>query len=304
MTALDLREIARALGGEVTGGQVVAPGPNHSRNDRSMSVRLSQAAPGGFVVKSFADDAFAACRDHVGAALGLPSDFWRTKGPGSESARPITFVPPHEPAAEPDQAERIARARAIWDAAGDAHGTVVERYLKSRGLALPDGSDALRFNARTPWREDSGEVVRVPAMVALMRAVEGDAITGVHKTRLTVEGTKVGRKMQGIAAGAAVKLDADDAVTMGLAIGEGVETVQQGRALGFRPAWALGSAGAIAAFAVLPGVEALTIHAERDDTNRAAVEACAERWHRAGREVRIVEPTRGSDLNDAMRGLP
>ena len=37
----DLRAIAWALGGEIVGGQIVAPGPGHSAKDRSMSVRIS-----------------------------------------------------------------------------------------------------------------------------------------------------------------------------------------------------------------------------------------------------------------------
>ncbi len=303
MSGFDLRTIARALHGEVQGQRVLAPGPGHSRIDRSLSVRLSSTAPGGFVVKSFADDDFAACRDHVGAVLGLPSDFWRTKGQGGGSARPLAYVAAREPAPGLDHAERIARARAIWDTASDAHGNCVEVYLRSRGLDLPVGADVLRFNPRTPWREDSGEVIRVPAMVGCLREIQGDAITGVHKTRLTREGAKVGRKMQGKAGGSAIKLDPDDAVTMGLSIAEGIETAVQGRQLGFVPAWALGSAGGIAAFPVLGGIECLTIHAERDDTNAKAVETCAARWHRAGREVVIVEPRTGSDLNDAVRGM-
>ena len=47
--------------------------------------------------------------------------------------------------------------------------------------------------------------------------------------------------MYGEANGAAIKLDADEMVTMGLTIGEGIETVLSARQLGFRPAWALGS---------------------------------------------------------------
>jgi len=45
---------------------------------------------------------------------------------------------------------------------------------------------------------------------------------------LSANGTKLGRKMQGLASGAAVKIDDDDAVTMGLTIGEGVETCLAG----------------------------------------------------------------------------
>ena len=57
MTGLpSLRGIARALGGEVIGGQVLCAGPNHSAKDRSLSIRLSSTAPDGFIVQSFAGD--------------------------------------------------------------------------------------------------------------------------------------------------------------------------------------------------------------------------------------------------------
>jgi hypothetical protein len=80
-----------------------------------------------------------------------------------------------------------------------------------------------------------------------------------------------------------------------------------------RPCWVLGSAGGlkttgepyggIAAFPVLPQIERLTILAENDErgTSARAVEACAARWHAAGREVIISEPIIGKDLNDAIR---
>ena len=139
-------------------------------------------------------------------------------------------------------------------------------------------------------------------MLAALRAIEGDAITAVHRTRLTADGQKIDRRMFGIAAGSAIKLDADDAVTMGLTIGEGIETGLAARQLGFRPAWALGSVGAIASFPVLAGIEALTILAENDDSgaSQRAVQECGQRWHDAGREVVVVEAAAG-DVNDALR---
>lgn len=71
---LDLHRLARDLGGEVSGGQVLAPGPNHkSPTDRSLSVRLDPNAPEGFLVNSFANDDPLACRDHVRAKAGLPA---------------------------------------------------------------------------------------------------------------------------------------------------------------------------------------------------------------------------------------
>ena len=68
---LDPRAVARALGGNVSGRNVVAPGPGHSRADRSLSIKIDPAAPEGFIVHSFAGDSPIECRDYVRAALGL-----------------------------------------------------------------------------------------------------------------------------------------------------------------------------------------------------------------------------------------
>src|SRR5262249_51967925 len=69
---LDLRALARALGGEVVQGQVRAPGPGHSAGDRSLSVKLSDTAADGFIVHSFAGDDAIKCRDYIKEKLGLP----------------------------------------------------------------------------------------------------------------------------------------------------------------------------------------------------------------------------------------
>ena len=66
---LGLREIARALGGEVVGANVLAPGPGHSRRDRSLSVTLSASAPDSFLVFSYAGDEWRDCRDYVAKRL-------------------------------------------------------------------------------------------------------------------------------------------------------------------------------------------------------------------------------------------
>ena len=76
-----IQKMARALGGKVSGGQVLAPGPGHSPADRSLSVKPDPAAPEGFFVHSFADDDPIACRDHVRARLGLPK--WEPNGAGT-----------------------------------------------------------------------------------------------------------------------------------------------------------------------------------------------------------------------------
>src|SRR5262245_46177481 len=65
---MDLRSIAKALGGEVTGGQVLCPGPGHSPCDRSLSVKLANNED-GFIVFSHANDDWVKCKDHVRAHL-------------------------------------------------------------------------------------------------------------------------------------------------------------------------------------------------------------------------------------------
>jgi hypothetical protein len=75
--AFSLRALARALGGEIAGRQVLAPGPGHGPRDRSLSVRLSAIDPDGFVTHSFAGDDFRDCRAHVLARLGLTAAPYR-----------------------------------------------------------------------------------------------------------------------------------------------------------------------------------------------------------------------------------
>lgn len=65
----DLRAIARALGGEVHGHQVLAPGPHRPPTDRSLRVWLSPNSPDGFLAQSSRGDSFHACREHIRAHL-------------------------------------------------------------------------------------------------------------------------------------------------------------------------------------------------------------------------------------------
>ena len=71
-TLPDVATIAKQLGGEVSGGEIVCPGPHHSAADRRLSVKIDSTSPDGFVVHSFAGDDTIGCRDHVRAKLGLP----------------------------------------------------------------------------------------------------------------------------------------------------------------------------------------------------------------------------------------
>jgi Toprim domain len=90
-----------------------------------------------------------------------------------------------------------------------------------------------------------------------------------------------------------IRLWPDDEVTLGLTIGEGVETVLaaatriQHRGTLLQPAWACGGAGNLSAFRVITGIESLTILVDRDESGggQDAAAVCASRWLDAEREV-------------------
>ena len=67
-----LEDMARLLGGEIVKDGVSCPGPGHSQDDRSLSVKPSRDAECGFVLNSFAGDDIQVCKDHVRQKLKLP----------------------------------------------------------------------------------------------------------------------------------------------------------------------------------------------------------------------------------------
>src|SRR5262249_44221341 len=124
---LDPRAVARALGGNVSGRNVLAPGPGHSRADRSLSIKIEPAALNGFIVDSFAGPVPLECRDYVRAALGLGARERRRRQSSLRWSQPCTVSPG-------DADYRSALALRLWSEGCDPRGTVVADYLASRRL--------------------------------------------------------------------------------------------------------------------------------------------------------------------------
>jgi hypothetical protein len=170
---------------------------------------------------------------------------------------------------------------------------------------LPDVHGVLRFHPNCPF----GQGQRHPCIVALWT----DALTAepraIHRTALKSDGTKLGRMSLGPTASCVIRLWKDEAVSSGLIIGEGIETVLAAARIEHRgtllqPAWATGSAGNLASFSVCAGVEALTILCDNDKTGigQTAACECARRWLEAHREVIVLVPHgEGKDFNDWER---
>jgi hypothetical protein len=176
-----------------------------------------------------------------------------------------------------------------------------------RGIDLADVPDhaGLRFHAQCPWERSTA-----PCIVSRFTHAVTGAPLGIHRRHIGIPAAKP--RSLGTTAGGVIRLWPDEDVGEGLVIGEGVETVLaaatriEHKGTMLRPAWAVGSAGALEAFPVLAGVEALTILVDHDASGagQRAAERCAERWARAGREVTLLTPRDlGLDFNDLVRWI-
>ena len=186
---------------------------------------------------------------------------------------------------------------AIWAKTVPLRGTLGETYLHHRHCALPPADSDLRYlpaSERHP-----------PSLCALVTdAITAEPMT-LHFTRLRPDGLgKAGTERDKLLlkghrkAGGVIRLWPDEAVTHGLGVGEGIETMLSA-AHGYTPVWGCIDAGNMAAFPVLAGIEALVIFADNDPPGLKAAQECAQRWADAGRDVRLVMPESG-DMNDAV----
>ena len=219
---------------------------------------------------------------------------------GAAPASPPPCAPARTMPAPPAE-DGGRKALQLWGEAGPLAGTPADRYLiATRQLVLPQDISprALRFHPACPF----GEGVRHPCLLALYRDIVTDTPRAIMRTALTPDARKFGRKALGPVHGTAIKLSDDADVTMGLVIGEGLETTLAAMVFGLAPAWKIGSAAGIAKFPVLSGIEGLTVLAETDDggANERAIEECCSRWTAAGREVVRVTSMIGGDANDAL----
>lgn len=231
------------------------------------------------------------------AAARCAAEAGITAGEGLAHREP----PAPRPAPAPEPPRTLDLAQAHWresieltDAA-----SLAPVYFDSRGLRPPDCPD-LRFHC-SAWR-DREHGPRGPALVSLMRDPITAEPVGVHLTHIRPDG-------RGKAEGPAPKvmlgrsglimLTRSIDVSEGLGICEGLETgcaiLQR---LGWAPIWVCTSAGGVARFPVLRGVECITAFADADTPGMNAAKECTQRWADAGREAHILVPPAG-DWDDA-----
>jgi RecA-family ATPase len=153
--AFSLQQLARCLRGDISNGQVLAPGPGHNATDRSLSVKIDPTAPDGFVVHSFARDDPIQCRDYVREKAGLQA--WQPNG----GRKRVTDT----------DIDNALRAVFQAQATSKKFGPVVTRYdyRDENGVLLyqvqrhqPKSFSQRKPNSNGGWVYQLGDVRRVP----------------------------------------------------------------------------------------------------------------------------------------------
>ena len=183
-------------------------------------------------------------------------------------------------------------------------GTIVQTYLRGRGITLLHGTGSLRFHPRCYYKPEDGPTETWPAMIAAVTDLSGK-ITGAHRTWLAPDGSDKApidtpRKAMGDLLGHAVRIGAPGSV---MAAGEGIETMLSLRQvlpdMAMAPAL---SAAHLAAILFPPTLRRLYIVRDDDPAGDGARDMLIDRANGEGIEAIALSPALG-DFNEDLRRL-
>jgi hypothetical protein len=229
----------------------------------------------------------------------------------ADEARRFLVMPRPEP--EPDQGGRLSSApsgspesaRRLFAMSQTISGTVVEAYLRKRGITALHGTGCLRFHPRCYYRPDWQSPTETwPAMIAAVTDLAGQ-ITGAHRTWLDGSGRDKApidtpRRAMGHLLGNAVRFDVAHDV---MAAGEGIETMLSLRCvMPTMPMVAALSAAHLAAILFPATLRRLYIARDDDPAGDSAMASLIDRSNQAGIEAITLSPRLG-DFNEDLRTL-
>jgi len=196
-------------------------------------------------------------------------------------------------------------ARRLFAMSQPITGTVVEAYLRKRGITALHGTGSLGFHPRCYYRPDRHSPTETwPAMIAAVTD-PGGKITGVHRTWLDPSGRDKAaidtpRRAMGNLLGNAVRFDVAYNV---LAAGEGIETMLSLRCvMPTMPMVAALSAAHLAAIQLPATLRRLYIARDDDPAGDGAMASLIDRATEAGLEAIALSPRLG-DFNEDLRTL-
>ena len=196
-------------------------------------------------------------------------------------------------------------ARRLFAMSQPIGGTIVETYLRNRGITDLHGTGSIRFHPRCYYRPDEHSPTETwPAMIAAVTDRDGK-ITGAHRTWLDPRRhdkapLDTPRRAMGDLLGNAVRFGAGGEA---MAAGEGIETVLSVRqVLPDMPMLAALSAAHLAAILFPDTLRRLYILRDDDPAGNSARDSLIERTSAAGIEAIVLSPTLG-DFNEDLRTL-
>jgi hypothetical protein len=229
----------------------------------------------------------------------------------ADEARTFLSMPPPEteacehqrqspaPHGSPEAARRlIAMSQMIT-------GTLVQSYLRERGITDLRGTRNLHFHPRCYYRPDEHSPTETwPAMIAAVTDLR-DRITGAHRTwldprRKDKAPLDTPRRAMGDLLGNAVRFGHGGEV---MAAGEGIETVLSIRqVLPDMPMMAALSAAHLAAILFPDTLRRLYILRDNDPAGDGARDSLVARANAAGIEAIVISPQLG-DFNEDLRAF-
>ncbi|PWR19956.1 DUF7146 domain-containing protein [Zavarzinia compransoris] len=227
----------------------------------------------------------------------------------AKEARTFLSLPHPEPEPQPRPRQAPApigspeAARRLFAMSQPIPGTIVETYIRQRGITALHGTGSLRFHPRCYYRPDEHSPTESwPAMIASVTDL-GGRITGAHRTWIAPDGSgkapiDTPRRAMGDLLGHAVRFGVAHNV---MAAGEGIETILSLRMAAPRmPMVAALSAAHLAAILFPARLRRLYIVRDDDPAGDGARDSLIDRANAAGIEAIVLSPTLG-DFNEDLR---
>lgn len=213
--------------------------------------------------------------------------------------------PPRKRAAASAPAGSVEAARRLFGMSQPITGTLVQSYLRKRGITDLRETGNLRFHPRCYYRPDEHSPTETwPAMIAAVTDLDGK-ITGAHRTWLDPQRRDKApldtpRRAMGDLLGNAVRFGTGGEV---IAAGEGIETVLSVKqVLPDMPMLAALSAAHLAAILFPVTLRRLYILRDDDPAGDGARDSLIERASTVGIEAIVISPQLG-DFNEDLRTL-
>ena len=229
----------------------------------------------------------------------------------ADEARSFLSMPQPEPEPREHQRQSPAphgspeAARRLIRMSEPIYGTLVQAYLRERGITDLRGTGRLHSHLRCYYRPDEHSLTETwPAMIAAVTDLDGK-ITGAHRTwldprRRDKAPIDTPRRAMGDLLGNAVRFGISSDV---MAAGEGIETVLSLRqVLPDMPMLAALSAAHLAAILFPDTLRRLYIVRDKDPAGDGARDTLIERADAAGIEAIVISPKLG-DFNEDLRTL-